>query len=261
MLRVFVRFGGALGLMMLMLMLAGSVLGAPADHGGAAQPLGATQASQAASIATDFTIVMSPVVASGALDQPVEISNAGDGSGRLFVLEQSGYIRVIKNGTLLSTPYLTLAAQVACCNERGLLGLEFDPEFGTNGTFYVNYTTNAPGHNGDTVIARYRVANPAADTASVIAVTNLITIDQPEENHNGGDLHFGPDGYLYIGMGDGGGSGDDHGPIGNGQNPAALLGKILRLNVRGVPTYTIPPTNPFIQTAGYRPEIWSMGWR
>ena len=178
------------------------------------------------------------------------------------MLEQAGYIRVIKNGALLSTPYLTLTSKVKCCGEQGLLGLVFDPDFETNRTFYINYTTSAPGFSGDTVVARYQVANAAADVANVLAVTNIITIDQPESNHNGGDIHFGPnDGYLYIGMGDGGGGGDQHGAIGNGQNPAVLLGKMLRLNVRGVPTYTIPAGNPFTQTVGYRPEIWALGLR
>jgi uncharacterized repeat protein (TIGR01451 family) len=262
MLRTIGRVGAALGLTALVLMLAGNVLAVPVARSGAAQPIGAGAQPQAAAIAPDFTIVMSTVVGSGGLNQPVGITHGGDGSGRLFVVEQGGYIRVIRQGVVLPTPYLTLTNRVVCCSERGLLGLEFDPDFESNGTFYVNYTTSAAGFNGDTVVARYQVANPAADTANVLTVTHVITIDQPESNHNGGDLHFSPiDDYLYIGMGDGGGSNDQHGAIGNGQNPAALLGKMLRLNVRGVPTYTIPPTNPFTQTAGYRPEIWSVGWR
>jgi uncharacterized repeat protein (TIGR01451 family) len=262
MLRTVGRVGGALGLTALVLMLAGNVLAVPVARSGAAQPIGARAQPQAVSIAPNFTIVMSTVVGAGGLNDPVGLANAGDGSGRLFVLEQAGYIRVIKNGALLSTPFLTLTDKVVSGGEQGLLGLAFDPNFETNGTFYVNYTTSAAGFNGDTVVARYQVANPAADTANVLTVTHVITIDQPESNHNGGDLHFSPiDDYLYIGMGDGGGGNDNHGTIGNGQNPAALLGKMLRLNVRSVPTYTIPPTNPFTQTAGYRPEIWSLGWR
>lgn len=258
------RWGAVLGLTALALLLTGSALVAPVVRSSAARvaPIGAGAQLQAAAIAPNFTIVMSDVVGAGGLNQPVGIAHAGDGSGRLFVLEQGGYIRVIKQGVVLPTPYLTLTNRVVCCGERGLLGLEFDPDFESNGTFYVNYTTSAAGFNGDTVVARYQVANPAADTANVLTVTHVITIDQPESNHNGGDLHFGPlDNYLYIGMGDGGGGNDNHGPIGNGQNPAVLLGKMLRLNVRGVPTYTIPPSNPFTQTAGYRPEIWSLGWR
>jgi len=262
MLRMLVRMCGVVGLTALVLLAAVSVLAQPAARSGVAQPIGQEQAMQAATTAPNFTVVMSAVVPNG-LTRPVGIANAGDGSGRLFVVEQDGYIRIIKNGALLSTPYLTLTSQVVCCGERGLLGLVFDPDFETNGTFYVNYTTSA-GSSGDTVVARYQVANPAADVATVLNVTHVITIDQPgsQFNHKGGDLHFGSnDGYLYIGMGDGGGSNDNHGPIGNGQNPAVLLGKILRINVHGVPTYTVPASNPFTRTAGYQPEIWALGVR
>ena len=264
MLRMFGRVSMVLGLTALVLMLAGSVLAVPVARSSAAQSIAAAAQPQAASIAPNFSVVMSAVVPSG-LTNPVGIANAGDGSGRLFVVEQNGYIRIIKNGALLGTPYLTLTNRVVCCGEQGLLGLEFDPDYETNGTFYVNYSTNASGFAGDTVVARYQVANPAADTASVLAVTNIITIEQPQANHNGGDLHFSPiDGYLYIGMGDGGGSNDEgsgHAPEGNGQSPGTWLGKMLRINVRGVPTYTIPLSNPFTQTVGYKQEIWSLGWR
>lgn len=166
-------------------------------------------------------------------------------------------MRVIRNGTLLATPFLDISNQVSCCNEQGLLSIAFDPSYPTNGTFYLDYTNLS----GDTNVERFVVSNPTADVANVIAATKIITIGQPEANHNGGQLQFGPDGYLYIGMGDGGGAGDQHGANGNGQNPAVLLGKILRVNVRGVPTYTIPPSNPFTQTTGYRPEIWALGLR
>jgi uncharacterized repeat protein (TIGR01451 family) len=265
MLRGFGRVSVVLGLTMLILILAGSALTAPTARSSAVQPIGAGMQPRAASIAPSFTVALSAVIPSG-LSQPTGIANAGDGSGRLFVLERAGSIRVIRNGALLSTPYLAINSKVQSSNngEQGLLGLEFDPNFETNGTFYINYTTNASGFNNDTVVARYQVANPNADVANVLTVTHLITIDQPQTNHNGGDLHFGPDGYLYLGMGDGGNGddvGDGHAPEGNGQAPGTLLGKMLRINVRGVPTYTIPPTNPFTQTAGYRPEIWSLGWR
>lgn len=202
-----------------------------------------------------FTIGLKLI--SGGLIDPVHLTHAGDDSGRLFVIEQAGLVRVIKNGALLVAPYLDINTLVLCCGEQGLLSIAFDPDFKTNGTFYLNYTDNS----GDTTIVRYVASNPAADVFSGASAI-ILTIDQPESNHNGGQLQFGPnDGYLYIGMGDGGGGGDDHGPIGNGQNPAQLLGKLLRINVRGVPTYTIPATNPFTQTAGYRPEIWALGLR
>lgn len=264
MLRIVGRVFGVMGLTALALLAAVSVLALPAARSDMARsaPIELRVQPQAVSIAPEFSIVLSEVVGAGRLNQPVAIANAGDGSGRLFVLERPGYIRVITNGTLLATPYLALNDKVESSKgEQGLLGLAFDPDFETNGTFYVNYTTNASGFESDTVIARYQVLNPSADTANVLTVTHIITIDQPENNHNGGNVLFGPDGYLYIGMGDGGGGGDQHGPIGNAQNPEALLGKMLRLNVRGVPTYTVPASNPFTQTAGYKPEIWAMGLR
>lgn len=203
-----------------------------------------------------FTIGFS-LVTSG-LNNPVHVTHAGDNSGRLFVIEQAGKVRVIENGVLLPAPYLDITTQVSCCFEQGLLSIAFDPDFSATRAFYLNYTDLA----GNTVIERYTVADAAADVANVVNSQVVLAIDQPEANHNGGQLQFGPnDGYLYIGMGDGGGGGDQHGPNGNAQNPAELLGKMLRLNVRGVPTYTIPPTNPFTQTAGYRPEIWALGLR
>jgi uncharacterized repeat protein (TIGR01451 family) len=264
MFRTLSRVGAALGLTALVLMLAGSVLAVPAVRSDVAQPIEAEAQPQALSIAPNFTIVMSTVVAAGGLNQPTSLANAADGSGRLFALEQAGDIRVIKNGTLLSTPFLDLTSKVTSGGEQGLLGLAFDPNYSTNGIFYVNYTSSDPSQLGNTIIARYQVANPAADVANVINVTPIITIDQPQANHNGGGMQFGPDGYLYIGMGDGGNANDEgagHAPEGNGQSHSTLLGKILRVNVRGVPTYTIPPTNPFTQTTGYRPEIWALGLR
>ncbi len=152
---------------------------------------------------------------------------------------------------------MTLTDKVSCCGERGLLSIAFDPAYKTNGTFYVYYTAL----NGDVTIERYVVSNPASDVANVSSSKIILSEPHPATNHNGGQLQFGPDNYLYAGLGDGGGAGDDHGTIGNGQDPTKLLGKILRLDVRGVPTYTIPASNPFAQTAGYRPEIWALGLR
>ena len=219
---------------------------------------GATAASTA-----PFTIALSPVVTAG-LAAPVYLAHAGDGSGRLFVVEQAGKIRVIRNGVLRSAPFLSITNLVLCCGEQGLLGVAFDPGYEANGAFYVNYTSRAG--NGDTVVARYQVSDPSSDVANPVAITHLLTIDQPQSNHNGGPLQFGPnDNYLYIGMGDGGGAGDDdagHDPlVGNGQYLGTLLGKMLRIDVRGVPTYTIPAANPFTRTAGARPEIWAYGLR
>lgn len=216
-----------------------------------AQPVDASQS---------FTITLVPVVTTDLL-QPVHLTHAGDGSGRLFVVERAGRIRVIKNGALLSEPFLNISSLVQdASGEQGLLSVAFDPDYASNGTFYVDYT--GLSGIGDTVIARYVVSHPSADVANLVAATNILTITQPEVNHNGGQLQFGPkDGYLYIGMGDGGGGGDQHGTIGNAQDRSKLLGKLLRINVRGVPTYTIPTTNPFTQTSGARPEVWAYGLR
>jgi glucose/arabinose dehydrogenase len=185
-------------------------------------------------------------VATG-LARPVAITHAGDGSGRLFITLQDGRV-VIHDGTqLLPTPFLDIAPIVSCCGERGLLSVAFHPQYAVNGRFYVNYT-NTSGH---TVIARYSVSgNPnLADPASGSV---LLTVMQPFSNHNGGQLQFGPDGYLYIGMGDGGSAGD---PNDLAQDPATLLGKMLRIDVDGGVPYAVPATNPFVGVPGVLDEI------
>ena len=227
----------------------------------AAQPIGLSPSRSVAArplaATTAFSLTLNRIT--GGLTSPLYLTHAGDGSGRLFVVEKAGTIRVISNGVLLPTPYLDIHTQVESGgSEQGLLSVAFDPNYATNGTFYIDYTTNAAGHDGDTVIARYVAANPAANAATILTTTTILAIVQPASNHNGGLLKFGPDGYLYIGMGDGGGSGD---PSNNGQSLNTLLGKLLRINVSGVPTYTIPATNPFNQTAGAKPEIWAYGLR
>ena len=191
-------------------------------------------------------------------DQPVFAAGPADGSGRLFVVEQRGKIRIVRDGKILATPFLDISDLVSCCTERGLLGLALAPGFGkTTGAFFVDYTDR----NGDTVIARGTAgANGAADTAAG-SLQNLLQIDQPFANHNGGMLAFGPDGDLYIGMGDGGSHGD---PKGNGQSVRSLLGKILRIDVISVPgsdRYVVPPTNPLVANSSAKPEIWSVGMR
>jgi len=187
---------------------------------------------------------------------PVQITHAGDGRGRLFLVEQAGRILILKNGALQPIPFLDIMGRVSCCGERGLLSVAFPPDFATNGRFYVDYTDKA----GNTVIARYRVtADP--DVADPASEQVVLAIAQPYVNHNGGQLAFGPaDGYLYIGMGDGGSAGD---PENRAQNPGELLGKLLRIDVEtGSPvTYTIPLSNPFTQTNGYRGELWALGLR
>ena len=183
-------------------------------------------------------------------NRPVLVTHAGD--ARLFVVEQNGLIKVIKNGAVLGTPFLNLTSLVQCCGEEGLLGLAFEPNHATTGRFYVYYTNES----GNQVIARYQVSgNP--DVANPGSAQILMTIPNPDYgNHNGGWLSFGPDGHLYAGVGDGGGGGD---PFCAAQDPADWRGKILRLNAVGQITYTIPSGNVFTTTQ--KPEVWAIGLR
>jgi glucose/arabinose dehydrogenase len=181
---------------------------------------------------------------------PTQVTSARDGSGRLFVVEQRGVVKIVEGGTALPTPFLDLTGHVSCCGERGLLSIAFPPGPAPKTTFYANYTDL----NGDTTISRFSFSG---DTASAVSETVILRIAQPFSNHNGGQLAFGPDGYLYVGMGDGGSGGD---PNDNGQNLASLLGKILRIDVRASP-YGIPPDNPFAGSSTARPEIWAYGLR
>lgn len=173
------------------------------------------------------------------------------GDGRLLVVEKTGTVRFLTDGAP-GEVFLDLSGQVSNGNEQGLLDLVFDPGFAENGRFYVNYTDV----EGDTQIASFHASNGVADAASG---TVLLSIDQPEGNHNGGWIAFGPDGMLYVGMGDGGGGGDQHGEIGNGQDKNALLGKILRIDPNGEP-YAIPEGNPFAAGGG-APEVFAYGVR
>jgi glucose/arabinose dehydrogenase len=180
-----------------------------------------------------------------------------------FVVEQRGRIRVVRNGTILGSDFLNLDGNVSCCGERGLLGLAFAPDYASSGRFYVNFTNSS----GDTVVARLNrsstptLADPSSRFDLLLEGTRRF-VSQPFSNHNGGHLAFGPDGYLYIGLGDGG-SGND--PDHRAQNPNDLLGKMLRIDVN-VPDndafgYTIPPDNPFLGASSARDEIWAFGLR
>jgi len=192
----------------------------------------------------------------GGFVQPVHVAHAGDGSERIFVVEQAGRIRILDNGVVLPSPFLDISAKLACCGEQGLLSVAFPPGFASKRYFYVNYTRNP---DGATVVARYRVSAGDTNAAEPVSEEVILTIPQPFANHNGGQLAFGPDNNLYIGMGDGGSGGD---PQGNAQNSGSLLGKILRIDVEsGTAPYVVPPDNPFVGAAGYRPEIWALGVR
>jgi glucose/arabinose dehydrogenase len=186
---------------------------------------------------------------------PVLVTNAGDGSGRLFVVEQTGRIRILKGGTLLATPFLDLHTAITCCGERGLLGLAFHPSYPKVPYFYVNFTDT----HGNTAIDRFTVSsNP--DVANRQSGFRVLTITQPYANHNGGDIAFGRDGYLYIGMGDGGSAGD---PGNRAQSLSSLLGKMLRIDVNhrtSTRNYVSPATNPYVGKTGLD-EIWARGLR
>ena len=199
-----------------------------------------SQTIQLQSFATGFT-------------QPLEIVNAGD--NRLFVVEKTGKIKILNaNGTTNATPFLDISALVTTDSERGLLGLAFHPNYATNGFFFINYTNLS----GNTIIARYSVNTTNPNVAQTTGST-LLTVNQPFNNHNGGSIKFGTDGFLYIGMGDGGSGGD---PGNRAQNITDNLGKMLRINVgtSAIATYSIPSTNPYVGIAG-NDEIWATGLR
>ena len=187
--------------------------------------------------------------------QPVDLQAAPDNAGMLYVVEQPGTIRAFKEhpDTSKSSLFLDIRERVASGGEMGLLGLAFGPDYGQTGHFYVNYTATRPLR---TVVSRFRAVDGRGDAASEQV---LLTIRQPYRNHNGGQLQFGPDGMLYIGVGDGGAGGDPHN---HGQSPRTLLGNILRIDVSGGAAYSIPPDNPFVgNDRGWREEIWAYGFR
>jgi len=199
-------------------------------------------------------------VASG-FSNPLDIQQAGDGSERLFVVEQGGKIKIIQNGGVLGTPYLDVSSLIVSGGEEGLLGLAFHPNYSTNGCFYVNYTTTRLNGTLQTAISEFRAATPGSNTVNTTSEHILFTVNQPEANHNGGGLAFGNDGFLYIALGDGGGAGDMHGTIGNGQDTSTRLGKILRIRVDCNGTYSVPASNPFAAQASPTNEIWLYGLR
>jgi len=209
---------------------------------------GATQAAPTASSMRLTKIADVP--------QPVLAIGAHDGTGRLFVVSKAGRIRIVNNGTVLATPFLDISSSVSKGGEQGLLGLAFHPSFKTNRKLYVDFTNAA----GDTVIREYRASAGNPNVVDRASGRTLLTIHQPYANHNGGMLAFGPGGYLFIGMGDGGSGGD---PGNRAQRIDTLLGKILRINVNGTSSkhqYLIPRSNPYVGRTG-RNEIWQRGLR
>ena len=196
---------------------------------------------------------------------PTVIVHPGDGSDRLFIVEQAGRIRVLENGELRE--FMRISSQIRSGGEQGLLGLAFPPGFPGEGKdrFYVNYTRRRPTNDGATVVSRFHLDDGPEVTEQIGDPDSeevLLVVEQPFTNHNGGDMHFGRDGFLYIGFGDGGAGGD---PGNRAQDPDELLGKMLRIDVEGEPDpglpYAIPPSNPFVAEAGIRPEIWATGLR
>ena len=203
--------------------------------------------------------------------RPIAIRHSGDGTGRLFVVEQAGKIWVLDGGQVLVDPFLDIEALVQDAgNEEGLLGLAFHPQFADNGHFFVNYTHDPASGKDRTVVARYSVFENDPDRADPASAAVLLEIEQDFSNHNGGNILFGPDGYLYIGMGDGGSSND---PNERSQDKSQLLGKMLRIDVDGTPpaephdlcglkaAYGIPLDNPYVGGSGDCDEIWGLGLR
>ncbi|HET9615440.1 MAG TPA: PQQ-dependent sugar dehydrogenase, partial [Candidatus Limnocylindrales bacterium] len=196
------------------------------------------------------------VLVKSGFSSPVLVTNAHDGSHRLFVVEQAGDIRILAGSTILATPFLDLRGSITSGGERGLLGLAFDPKFPTYPYIYVDFTDR----DGNTAISRYTVSKTNANVIDRASGVRILTIGQPYDNHNGGNLAFGHDGFLYVGMGDGGSAGD---PGNRAQSLSSLLGKILRIDVHhGTRTthYVVPSTNPYVGKTG-NDLIWASGLR
>lgn len=193
----------------------------------------------------------------GSFDQPLYVTAPPEDRRRVFVVGQAGTISVVRGGRKLDTPFLDISDQVTDSGEQGLLGLAFAPDYKSSGLFYIYYT----GRDAKEHLVEYR--RRTDDVADPGSARPLIVFDDPEPNHNGGQLTFGPDGYLYVGTGDGGGGDDQHGARGNAQNLASPLGKILRIDPKasGGKAYTVPSTNSFVNRAGARPEIYAYGLR
>src|SRR5687767_11507292 len=224
---------------------------APVTRGNPGQPAAAAPRRAQPFDPNAFALELEPVARG--FQSPTLVTHAPDGSGRLFVLEQAGRIRIIQNGQTLPEPFLDIVRIVRSGGEQGLLGLAFHPQYTQNGRFFVHYTNRSGDHH----IVEFRVSS-SPDVADSGSERLLLFVEDPFDNHNGGGLAFGPDGMLYIGLGDGGSGGD---PLRNGQNLAAALGKLLRIDVdRGTP-FAIPPDNPFVGNPQAFGPVWAYGLR
>lgn len=199
-------------------------------------------------------------LAVGGFDNPIQVLHAGDGSNRLFVVEQLGFVLVVEDGEYLPDPFLDISELLTYevirggYTERGMIGMVFHPNYAENGYFFVNYVNR----DEDVVVVRYQVSADNPNKADPSSALHIINVGQPLPNHNGGSMEFSPvDGYLYISVGDGGGAGD---PFSNGQRTDSLLGKILRIDVNTEP-YIVPEDNPFVDNPDFAPEIWAWGLR
>jgi glucose/arabinose dehydrogenase len=224
----------------------------PAGTGGAAT---ATSTAPTAAPAARAAVRLTRV---GDFDGPVYVTQAPGDPSRLFIVEQAGRIRVIRNGRTLPAPFLDVSGRITSGGEQGLLSVAFAPDYADSGRLYVDYTDQ----DGDTRVVEYR-RGASPDRADPGSARQVLFQQQPESNHNGGLLLFGPDGKLYVGFGDGGGGNDQHGARGNAQDLGTWLGKLLRIDPRpsGGRPYSVPADNPFAGRAGARPEIWSWGLR
>jgi glucose/arabinose dehydrogenase len=223
-----------------------------ASAGGTVEPVASASPARGAFDPGAVSLSLEPLVEG--LEAPLAIAHAGDGSGRLFVVEQAGRIRVVRDGALESDPFLDITERISAGGERGLLGLAFHPDYPDDRRLFVNYTNV----DGNTVVSSFTSNADAADPASEAVI---LRIDQPYGNHNGGAVAFGPDGFLYVSTGDGGSGGDPHD---NGQRLDTLLGKILRIDIDATDrdrAYAIPDDNPFLDDRDAAPEIWLTGLR
>ncbi len=219
--------------------------------------MGSAYAASAAPTPVDWPSLGFAQVISNTFNHPVVITHAGDGSGRLFVAEQGGRVWIIQSSNVLAQPFLDITGRVLSAGaEQGLLGLAFPTGFSTNGHFYVDYTRKP---DGAVVISRFFLTSTNSNVVDTNSEQVVLVIPKPYNNHNAGQLAFGPDGDLYIGVGDGGSETD---PLNNAQKTSTLLGKLLRIDVEsGVSPYAVPPSNPFVGITNYSPEIWALGLR